>query len=38
MKREGWTDYPFSFHDDEELGPAILSKISKKTALKPHDL
>ena len=30
MKTEGWTDYPFSFHDSEELGPAILAKISKK--------
>ena len=38
MKREGWGDYPVSFHDDEELGPAILSKISKKTGLKPNDL
>lgn len=30
MKREGWADYPFSFHDREELGPAILAKISKE--------
>src|ERR1035438_8423678 len=22
MKRPGWRDYPFSFHDGEELGPA----------------
>jgi len=20
MKREGWPDYPFSFHDSDELG------------------
>lgn len=25
MKRDGWADYPFSFHDSEELGPAILA-------------
>jgi hypothetical protein len=38
MKKAGWTDYPFSFHDSEELGPAILAKISKRTGLKPEDL
>jgi len=31
-------DYPFSFHDSEELGPAILTKISKKTGRQPQDL
>src|SRR5712691_8418330 len=35
MKKEGWPDYPFSFHDSEELGPAVLAKISKKTAFNP---
>jgi hypothetical protein len=38
MKKVGWADYPFSFHDSEELGPAILSKIAKKTGLRPDDL
>jgi hypothetical protein len=38
MKKDGWADYPFSFHDSEELGPAILSKLSKKTGLQPEDL
>jgi predicted RNA binding protein YcfA (HicA-like mRNA interferase family) len=38
MKKDGWKDYPFSFHDSEELGPAILSKISRKTGLQPNDL
>jgi predicted RNA binding protein YcfA (HicA-like mRNA interferase family) len=38
LKRGGWSDYPFSFHDSEELGPAILAKISKKTSLRPEDL
>jgi hypothetical protein len=38
MKKEGWPDYPFSFHDSEELGPAMLAKISKKTGLHPRDL
>jgi len=38
MKKAGWPDYPFSFHDSEELGAAILAKISKKTGLQPDDL
>jgi len=38
MKKDGWADYPFSFRDSEELGPAVLSKISKKTGLQPQDL
>ena len=38
MRKEGRADYPFSFHDSDELGPAILAKISKKTGLEPRDL
>lgn len=38
LKKDGWAEYPFSFHDSEELGPAILVKISKKTGLEPKDL
>jgi hypothetical protein len=38
MKKDGWADYTFSFHDSEELGPAILAKTSKKTGLQPQDL
>ncbi len=38
MKKLGWPDYPFSFHDSDELGPATLAKLSKKTGLKPDDL
>jgi predicted RNA binding protein YcfA (HicA-like mRNA interferase family) len=35
MKKAGWADYPFSFHDSEELGPAMLAKISNKIAFNP---
>lgn len=38
MKKDGRADYPFSFHDSEELGPAILAKIAKRTGLRPGDL
>jgi predicted RNA binding protein YcfA (HicA-like mRNA interferase family) len=35
MKKDGWADYPFSFHDSEELGPAILVKVSKTRTSPP---
>ncbi len=38
LSRQGWTDYTFPFHDSEEIGPRMLSKIAKKTGLKPEDL
>ena len=38
LTREGWADIVFAFHDDEEIGPAMLARISKKTGLKPIDL
>ena len=31
-------DYRFSFHDSDEVGPAILSKIAEKSVLEPSDL
>ncbi len=37
LEREGWPNYRFSFHDSDELGPAILARISKKTGLQPKD-
>ena len=38
LERPGWAEYPFSFHDSEEIGSAMLAKIAKKTGLKPSDL
>ncbi len=38
LKKAGRRDYPFSFHDSEELGPAILQKLAKRTGLSPEDL
>jgi len=38
LKKKGRADYPFSFHDSAEIGPAMLAKISKKTGLQPDDL
>jgi predicted RNA binding protein YcfA (HicA-like mRNA interferase family) len=34
----GWPDYVFAFHDDDEIGPKMLAKISKHTGLAPDDL
>ena len=38
LSREGWPDFVFAFHDDEEIGPVMLAKISKRTGLTPDDL
>jgi predicted RNA binding protein YcfA (HicA-like mRNA interferase family) len=38
LRREGWPQYRFAFHDKEELGPVILSEIAKHTGLRAEDL
>ena len=38
LARTDWPDVVFAFHDDEELGPRMLSRISKRTGLRPEDL
>lgn len=38
LKREGWPDYVFAFHDGEEIGPRMLARVAKHTGLKPEDL
>jgi predicted RNA binding protein YcfA (HicA-like mRNA interferase family) len=38
LARPGWPDVVFAFHDDEELGPRMLARISKTTGLRPEDL
>jgi predicted RNA binding protein YcfA (HicA-like mRNA interferase family) len=38
LKREGWPDFSFAFHDKEEIGNRMLTRIAKKTGLKPGDL
>ncbi|MDY0040097.1 MAG: type II toxin-antitoxin system HicA family toxin [Desulforhabdus sp.] len=34
----GWSDFVFSFYDNEELGRHVLSRIARRTGLKPKDL
>jgi predicted RNA binding protein YcfA (HicA-like mRNA interferase family) len=38
LARDGWPDVVFAFHDDVEIGPVMLSRIAKRTGLKPEDL
>jgi predicted RNA binding protein YcfA (HicA-like mRNA interferase family) len=38
LSRPGWADIVFAFHDGEEIGPRMLSRIAKKTGLTPDDL
>lgn len=38
LSREGFPDYVFAFHDGDEIGPRMLSRVAKHTGLKPEDL
>ena len=38
LSREGCPDVVFAFHDGEEIGPKMLSRIAKRTGLEPEDL
>jgi predicted RNA binding protein YcfA (HicA-like mRNA interferase family) len=38
LERVGFSDCVFAFHDNEEIGPRMLARISKKTGLQPDDL
>ena len=38
LERDGWPDVVFPFHDGEEVGPRMPSRVAKRTGLKPSDL
>ena len=38
LSHEGYQDFVFAFHDREEIGPRMLSRIAKHTGLKREDL
>ena len=38
LEREGWPNYVFAFHDYDEIGPVMLSRIAKQTGLTPENL
>jgi predicted RNA binding protein YcfA (HicA-like mRNA interferase family) len=38
LSRDGFPDYVFAFHDQDAIGPKMLSRIAKHTGLTPDDL
>lgn len=38
LEHPDYPDYVFAFHDGEEIGPRMLSRIAKNTGLEPSDL
>ena len=38
LSRDGWADFIFAFHDGDEIGPRMLSRIARHTGLRPEDL
>ncbi|HMS56643.1 MAG TPA: type II toxin-antitoxin system HicA family toxin [Fimbriimonadaceae bacterium] len=38
LEHEAHPDFVFAFHDREEIGPVMLSRVAKRTGLKPSDL
>lgn len=38
LERAGWPDFVFAFHESEEIGPEMLSRIARHTGLRPEDL
>jgi hypothetical protein len=38
LSRDGFPDYVFAFHDQDEIGPKMLSRIAKHTGLTADDL
>lgn len=38
LARPGWANVTFAFHDGDEIGGRMLSKIAKTTGLTPEDL
>lgn len=38
LKHQHFPDFVFAFHDNQEIGPKMLARISKHTGLRPIDL
>lgn len=38
LSRDGFPDYVFAFHDGDEIGPRMMTRIAKHTGLQPADL
>lgn len=38
LSRPGWPDVVFAFHDADEIGPRMLSRMARVSGLTPDDL
>ena len=38
LSRPEYQDFVFAFHEGEEIGPRMLTRIAKHTGLEPNDL
>ena len=38
LRRDGWPDVVFAFHDSEEVGPRMLARLARTTGLRAEDL
>ena len=38
LEKLNWPDFVFAFHDNEEIGPKMMARISKHTGLKREDI
>ena len=38
LEREGWPNYVFAFHDNDESTPIMLSGFAKQTGLTPEGI
>jgi predicted RNA binding protein YcfA (HicA-like mRNA interferase family) len=38
LKRPGFADFTWAFHDSDEIGPKMLARIAKQTGLSPENL
>jgi predicted RNA binding protein YcfA (HicA-like mRNA interferase family) len=38
LEKPGWHDVVYAFHDNEEIRPKMLARLSKVTGLEPEDL
>lgn len=38
LRREGFPDFVWAFHERDEIGPRMLARIARRTGLTPGDL
>ncbi len=38
LSRAGYPTFVWAFHDRDEIGPKMLTRIAKRTGLRPEDL